>query len=129
MLKEIQRLIIDLKYGTGWDKITGGSIEQIDNKSIQGFRFSKGWAVDQRVFFYTEFSKDIKKFEILAENEETGKITALIEFEGNGELLAKTAISPVSTDGAKNNLLAEISNWDFEAVRKPGHGKMECGVE
>jgi predicted alpha-1,2-mannosidase len=116
-------LIIDLKYGTGWDKITGGSIEQIDNKSIQGFRFSKGWAVDQRVFFYTEFSKDIKKFEILAENEETGKITALIEFEGNGELLAKTAISPVSTDGAKNNLLAEISNWDFEAVRKLATGK------
>ena len=121
------KIIIDLKYGTGWDLIQKGLIEQVNKNTIQGFRFSKGWAVDQRIFFYTEFSKDIKQIEILAENEKTGKITALIEFEGNGELMAKTAISPVNTEGAKNNLLAEIDNgigpWDFDAIKEMAQTK------
>jgi predicted alpha-1,2-mannosidase len=111
------QLVIDLKYGTGWDKITKGSVEQVDKNSIKGFRFSTGWAKDERVFFFTQFSKDIKNFEIINADEKTGNITALIEFEGNGELLAKTAISPVSTEGAKNNLQAEITDWDFDAVK------------
>ncbi len=111
------KIIIDLKYGTGWDKITKGAIEQAGAKTVQGLRFSSGWARDQRVFFYTEFSKEIISFEILAFSEETGNITAMVEFEGNGELLAKTAISPVSTEGAKNNLAAEIGNRDFETIK------------
>jgi predicted alpha-1,2-mannosidase len=111
------KVIIDLKYGTGWDKITKGTIEQAGAKTVQGLRFSSGWASDQRLFFYTEFSKEIKSFEILAFSEETGNITAMVEFEGNGELLAKTAISPVSTEGAKNNLAAEIGNRDFETIK------------
>ena len=111
------KLVVDLKYGTGWDKITKGSVEQTDKNSIKGFRFSTGWAKDERVFFYTQFSKDIKDFQIINADEKTGNITALIEFEGNGELLAKTAISPVSTDGAQNNLQTEISGWDFDAVK------------
>jgi predicted alpha-1,2-mannosidase len=110
-------VIVDLKYGTGWDMVTDGLIEQVDNNHIQGHRMSRGWARDQQVFFYTEFSKEIKNFEILASNEQQGTITALIEFEGAGELLAKTAISPVSTEGAKANLEAEASNLNFEAVK------------
>ncbi len=111
------QLIVDLKYGTGWDKITKGSVEQVDKNSIQGFRFSAGWAKDERVFFYTQFSKDIKNFEIINADPKTGNITALIQFDGNGELLAKTAISPVSTEGAKNNLQTENSGWDFNTVK------------
>lgn len=111
------QLVIDLKYGTGWDRITKGTVKQVDKNSIKGFRFSTGWAKDERVFFFTQFSKDIKNFEIINADEKTGNITALIEFEGNGELMAKTAISPVSEDGARNNLEVEISGWNFDAVR------------
>lgn len=111
------KIIIDLKYGTGWDKITKGVIQQVDKNTVEGHRFSSGWASDQQLFYFTRFSKDIKNFEILESNKETGDITAFIEFEGNGELMVKTAISPVSTEGAKNNLLAEVSGWDFEAVK------------
>ena len=111
------QLVVDLKYGTGWDRLVKGSVEQVDKNSIKGFRFSTGWAKDERVFFYTRFSKDIKNFEIINSDPETGNYTALIQFDGNGELLAKTAISPVSTEGAKNNLQAEIPGWDFEAVK------------
>ena len=111
------KVIIDLRYGTGWDQLTSGLIEQVDETRIRGFRFSRGWANDQRVFFSTEFSKEIKSFEILHSSDERGVATAIIEFEGAGELLAKTAISPVSVDGAANNLASEINHWDFEAVK------------
>ncbi|PIF02270.1 MAG: sugar hydrolase [Draconibacterium sp.] len=110
-------LVIDLKYGTGWDKITKGNIEQVDDYSIKGLRFSSGWARDQRLFYYTQFSKPIKHFEIIANDDNLGQITALIEFEGNGELLAKTGISPVCTEGAQNNLMEEIDGWDFNRVK------------
>ncbi len=111
------KILIDLKYGTGWDKVSKGLIKQIDKNSIEGFRLSTGWARDQRLFFYARFSKDIKKIEILDSNEENGTLTAMLEFEGNGELMAQTAISPVSMEGAKNNLLAELDGWDFDAVK------------
>lgn len=115
------KVLVDLKYGTGWDAIQKGEIEQKGDNSIGGARLSKGWAADQRVFFYTEFSKPILQFEIVREDTEKGQLTALIEFEGNGVLMAKTAISPVSVKGAENNLIAEIGkgndSWDFEGVK------------
>ncbi len=111
------QLVVDLKYGTGWDKVTKGSVEQVGNNGIQGFRFSTGWAKDQQVYFFTQFSKEIKNFEVIDADKEIGNITVLIEFEGNGELLAKTAISPVNVEGAKNNLQAEVTGWDFNATK------------
>ncbi len=111
------KILVDLKYGTGWDALTKGEIKQESKNSIQGFRFSKGWANDQRVFFYTEFSKEIKSIEIVRSSEAMGEITAIVSFEGNGEIMSKTAISPVSVGGAKNNLQAEIDHWDFEQTK------------
>jgi predicted alpha-1,2-mannosidase len=116
-------VIVDLRYGTGWDQLRDGLIEQVDIKSIKGHRFSRGWANDQRVFFYTEFSKEISSFEIIASHEKVGQVTARIGFKGNGELMAKTAISPVSTDGAMNNLTAEASHWDFDSIKNQARDK------
>jgi len=114
------KLLIDLKYGTGWDGIKKGELKQVDTNRLEGLRFSSGWAADQRLFFYTEFSKDILNFEIVREDAEHGQLTALIEFEGNGVLMAKTALSPVSTEGAKNNMQSEIDEelgfWNFDGV-------------
>ena len=116
------KILVDLQYGTGWDAILQGKLEQAGKNSVSGFRFSKGWAKDQRIFFYTEFSKPILHFDIVRKNAETGTLTALIEFEGNGELMAKTAISPVSVEGAQNNMRAEINEelglWNFDGVRE-----------
>ncbi|SHF25927.1 alpha-1,2-mannosidase, putative [Mariniphaga anaerophila] len=116
------KVLVDLKYGTGWDQLAKSQLKQVDKNSIEGFRFSKGWAADQRIFFYTKFSKDIVGFEIIRSDEEIGEITALIEFKGNGELMAKTAVSPVSTEGALNNMVAEIDEeigaWNFDGVRE-----------
>ena len=114
------KVLIDLKYGTGWDQVRKAEIKQVSANSLEGLRFSTGWAADQRVFFYTEFSKDIKNLEIVREDPELGQLTAIIEFDGNGILMAKTAISPVSTEGARNNMQSEIDEelgvWNFDGV-------------
>jgi len=112
------KILIDLKYGTGWDTIREGKIEQTGKNSIEGYRLSKGWAVDQRVFFHTEFSKPITHFEIIRENAENRTLTALIEFDGNGLLMAKTAISPISSANAEKNMLAEAKDWDFDKIHQ-----------
>ena len=117
------KVIVDLKYGTGWDNLTKSEIKQAGKNSIQGLRFSKGWANDQRVFYFTEFSKEIKSLEIIKSDKNIGEITVIIEFEGNGELMAKTAISPVSIEGATNNMAAEIAGWDFDSVYKSANEK------
>ncbi len=115
-------LIVDLIAGTGWDRFVDGAINQVNATSIEGYRFSKGWSVDQRLFYHTEFSKPIKsirfiKNEILKEQYGKENQTAIIEFEGNGELMAKTALSPTSTVAAANNLTHELAHWDFNRVK------------
>ncbi len=116
-------LIVDMIAGTGWDRFMDGAINQVDEKSIEGYRFSKGWANDQRLFYHTEFSKPIKsirfiKNDILKEKYGKENQTAIIEFEGNGELMAKTALSPTSTASAKKNLDQELAHWDFNQVKQ-----------
>lgn len=115
-------LIIDMIAGTGWDRFTDGAISQVGDRAIEGFRFSKGWAVDQRLFYHTEFSKPIVsiryiKNDILKEKYGKENQTAIIEFEGNGELMVKTALSPTSSASALQNLTAELNHWDFEKVK------------
>nr|WP_320021699.1 GH92 family glycosyl hydrolase [uncultured Draconibacterium sp.] len=116
------KLIIDFTYGTGWDALTKADLQQEDDHSISGFRYSTGWAKDQKIYFHTEFSKAIKALKILRQNDE-GINTVELEFEGNGELLVKTAISPVSVNGAKNNLNTELAQWDFEATKAKARTK------
>ncbi|WP_372652115.1 GH92 family glycosyl hydrolase [Draconibacterium sp.] len=116
------KLIIDLAYGTGWDALTKADLQQEGDNSISGFRYSKGWAADQKIYFHTEFSKPIKTLEIIRQNDK-GINTVEIKFEGNGELLVKTAISPVSIEGAKNNMNTELAEWDFEATKAEARTK------
>lgn len=112
------QLIVDLNTGIGWDKLTQAKINRIDDQTISGYRFSTGWAKDQRIYFTTKFSQKIKSISYLNSTIGVDEPTdiALIEFEGSGELMAKTGLSPVSEEGAANNLEKEMADWNFEAV-------------
>ena len=106
------QIIIDLGRGIGWDKLEKGLIKQTGDYSIVGYRFSKGWSKDQRLFYATKFSKKIKSIQIIDDKLQL----AIIEFKGNGELMLKTGISPLSIKGALNNIKAEVPNWDFNQL-------------
>ena len=116
-------VIIDLKEGIS-DRSTDTYIEQIDDHTLKGYRFSKGWANDRRVYFAIVSSEPIKKFDVYngqtLVGDKTGKgkaIKGLISFDKPPvSLKLKVGISPVSSENALDNINAEIPGWDFQKV-------------
>lgn len=122
---EEAHLVIDLKEGIGWDLSTETHLEYVNDSTLAGYRYSEGWAQDQRIFFTAIFSKPITAL-TLAEDEKvltgrsaTGKRTkGVITFATTtGEqVLMKVGISPVSTQNALMNIRRELPHWNFDNV-------------
>lgn len=118
------KIIIDLEHGIGWDMPIDGALVQENDSVISGYRFSKGWAKDQRIYFTAVFSKPISKFTITdtttPHDESKQPIRAIygqVFFDATkaGEqVYAKVALSPVSVENAKKNMEAELPGWDFD---------------
>ena len=105
-------VIFDLENGGCWDKATETHIEPSGDSHLVGWRYSSGWAKDQRVWFVAEFSRPFTTFE------QVGEHYARVNFataEGE-QLMLKVALSPVSIEGAEANLAAELPGWDFDAT-------------
>ena len=125
-------LVFDLENGGCWDDVTDAGFEVVKDeeghvKALGGYRFSTGWAKNQKVFFWAEFSRPSVEFSV-AENpsndSERGMVRkplygyyTLGETAENEQVLVKVALSPVSIEGAKANMAAELPGWDFEAVK------------
>lgn len=106
-------LVIDLENGGCWDKATKTGFEiSEDGQAVGGWRYSAGWAKDQKIFFYAEFDKPVEIQEI---NDLYARVNVK-GMENGGQVMMKVAISPVSIEGAKANMAAELPGWDFEAV-------------
>ncbi|MDP4186105.1 MAG: glycoside hydrolase family 92 protein, partial [Bacteroidota bacterium] len=56
-------IIFDLGFHINWDMPTETYFKVIDNSLIVGYRFSKGWAPCQKVFFAARFSKPFSGFQ------------------------------------------------------------------
>ena len=108
-------LVFDLENGGCWDETYKVFMQAEGNDRIIGYRFSTGWAWNQRVYFVAEFSKPFDSFELKG-NGMYGR-ASFSTSEGE-EVMLKVAISPVSIDGARLAMNSEQPRWDFEAVRK-----------
>ena len=119
-------LLIDLAHR---DQVLDAAFEQISDREVAGFRISKAWAQDQRVYFVARFSQPIR--EIAQPTDGTFPplhIVRALHFESANEpLLVKVGISPVSIENARENLDAELPDWDFEAIRE--HAKQTWNDE
>lgn len=119
-------LIIDLRHGIQ-DKCTDAQINIESENTVSGYRRSVGWAKDQIIYFYAEFSKPISSYKIFSENKSdsilrsfnNSEIVAALNFSFNKSegLLVKVGISSVSIEGAKDNLETEIPDWDFDKIK------------
>jgi predicted alpha-1,2-mannosidase len=120
---EESKIILDLGYSLNWDKPMETEITIEDNQTISGFRKSKGWANDQRVYFVMKFSKPFDKaslyknekevIDALTVNGQFTRIVADYKTEDNEKIQVKVAMSSASTEGARINLEAELPHWDF----------------
>jgi putative alpha-1,2-mannosidase len=95
------QIIIDLKEGIGWDLSTKTFIQKLNDTTVAGYRYSKGWAADQRIYFVAHFSKPIKSFAVYEDtlvrsaDSLTGKrVKAIVAFsvDGSKKVLAKVGI-------------------------------------
>ncbi len=112
------------------DKVLMSRLD-IKRNRIEGYRRSSSWAKDQLVYFSAEFSEGFAAPYFAPDNSrnyvsrswtdtvlgENIKVIFPFEKPKNRQLLIKVAISPVSIEGARKNLEAEIPDWDFEKVR------------
>jgi predicted alpha-1,2-mannosidase len=101
-------------------------IEVINDHEIRGYKLTRGWARDHHVYFYAVFSRPFVYQLTNGKTINKGTKTinsigakALLQFPklSGGEVLVKVGISSVDYEGAKNNVLQEISHWDFETVK------------
>lgn len=117
-------VILDLNKAMNWDATVDSKISVVDSFTIEGYRYSDGWARNQRVWFRTRFSQPIKSVEIdskaLKNNRDGVGCIARFKFasEGFDKLVVTTALSPTSLAGAQKNLQAEAVSDDFDAVRR-----------
>lgn len=116
-------VLINLERGIGWDGPVETYITSESKTELSGYRFSKGWAIDQRVYFYIRFSKEMKKFTVLdttavqpGQSLKGRRVFGLAQFDTNKgeEVMAKVAISSVSVANAKENMQAELTGWNFK---------------
>ncbi len=134
-------IILDLMHGIYdyADKNVWTFARVENDHTIVGYRQTNGWARTRTVYFAMEFSKPFKSygFKEFGEQDYKGfwrkfdqtknfpemagkQLRAHFDFDAKAgeKLQVKFAISPVSTSGAISNLKSEISDWDFERVKR-----------
>lgn len=143
---EKAHIILDMVYNVYHhdDKNVWTFIRVENDSLVTGYRQTKGWARDKKVFFAMKFSKPFssyghQKYDQIRydgfyrrfnqkENfpEMAGKdIRAYFNFEthGNEEIEIKFALSSVSSAGALKNLETEIPHWNFNQTKQETHDK------
>lgn len=117
-------LAIDLQFENGGGRVVESRLRRVDETTVVGYRRSKGWAKDQRVFFALKSSKPFAEFRIFrgdlavgGESAEGQGLRAIGTYEGSpGEVLVRVGISPVSEENALANLEKEAGTTDFDAI-------------
>ncbi|MDO5971917.1 GH92 family glycosyl hydrolase [Flavivirga aquimarina] len=131
---EKSQIILDLGYSLNWDAPVDTKITIEDKQTITGYRKSKGWARDQRVYFVMKFSKPIDSIQLFENSKEkdsssvNGKFTRIVanyKTDTDEKILVKVALSSASIDGARKNLEAELPDWNFEQTVTAAETKWE----
>lgn len=122
-------LIIDLEQVIGLGRATDAHLKQLDDSVIVGYRYSTGWAANQRIYFAAVFSKPIREFSRVNATKFLGmninlpatrsrRLKGIVTFataEGE-QVKLKVGLSPISTTNALANIRAEVPHWNFDQV-------------
>ncbi|NDV63667.1 GH92 family glycosyl hydrolase [Bacteroides sp. 224] len=119
---EQARIIIDLKEGNG-DTSYDTYIKQIDEYTLEGYRFSRGWST-HKVFFTLKTNVALKDFHVFYDTtpkegkELKGPAVKGVLTWGDraGEVMLKVSLSSVSCENAAANIESEITHWNFDKI-------------
>ncbi len=119
-------VLINLGKATNWDATTDTYIKKVDDYTIEGYRYSNGWARKQQVYFRTRFSHPIATMQCdsisIHAGTETKKVAGTTRFtfalDNDRQLTVVTALSGTGLEGAEKNLAAEAPDNNFDKFLK-----------
>ena len=119
-------VLLNLGKATNWDATTDTYIKKVDDYTIEGYRYSNGWARNQQVYFRTRFSRPIFTMQCdsisIYAGTETKIVTGTTRFtfalDNDRQLTVVTALSGTGLEGAEKNLTAEAKHNDFDKFLK-----------
>ena len=122
-------VLLNLSKAMNWDATKDTHISIVDSCTIEGWRFSDGWARNQKVYFRSRFSCPILSYSIdsvrISPDSNDGKKPGVIKltFKPGKErkLTVVTALSGTGTDGAAKNLATEAPHNNFDIYREETH--------
>ena len=95
-------------------RLIKSEINVVNDREIQGMKQVQGWAPNRFVYFHAQFSEPFE-YKKIDDAHIDLKFSSSVQGK---QLLVKVGISFVDFDGAKNNLISEISDWNFDKVKK-----------
>jgi len=121
-------LLVDLVHGIGNQPIDA-DLKIENDHLVTGYRFSNGWAKNNTIYFVIECSHPFQGFGLEVDDKPLGP--GLSEAKGKNvrgrldygpaagqAIVLRISLSPTSLDEARKNLRAEVSTWDFDAIRE-----------
>lgn len=105
-------------------------VEMVNDTEIKGYRRIKGRSdKDNVLYFYLKFSKPFKSFQIRSNSSTISEkirvsgtnLKVNVVFNKPGAIIAKIALSAVSTDGAYRNMEEEVPDFDFSKIAGSAH--------
>jgi predicted alpha-1,2-mannosidase len=110
-------LFIDLSRTIHNRRLVDFELKAVNEYEIQGMKRVSGWAPNRYVYFYAQFSEPFAFTSL----EDAKAVLQFKETSPGKQILAKVGISFVDTEGAKNNLFTEITDWNFDKIKKDAH--------
>ncbi len=128
-----QYVVLDLAHR---DELIHSRMDMVDKHTIRGYRYSKAWATNQKVYYEIKFEQEIERimYEPIKMGSKTHAISlqdsprALIKLKNSSTknpspapykiVRVKVGISGVDIKGATNNLKNEIPHWNFNKTKK-----------
>ena len=129
-----RKLLLDLGHilQPNWGhKVVGNDLELINDSTIRGTYYTKGWAEHHQLSYTLHLSRPADSLALWRDGQRsriqagysTSGDTADLKLhlylpQGSEPVLVKVGISPSSPEQAEKNLAAELPHWDFDAVHQ-----------
>ena len=104
------KLLLNMVQGVNDEFVYESTLDVESPTTVVGFRRTRDWADDQYLYFYAEFSKPMKSYDI----DEQHNASFVFDTEEGEDVIMRIAISAVDAEGAKNNMKAELGDGDFD---------------
>lgn len=119
------RLLVDLQYGIVSNKealhrhILASEAKFEEDCTLSGHNQAQAW-VKRHYYYVIRFDRPcVARKQLPAQpGEKAPRFVLDFDLKPGDTLQVKVAMSTVSVEGAKKNLEAEISGWDFQTVRR-----------